>query len=138
MPDESTHLRSMLRAAPAEISAAEDEFDLPPLNARAYLPHARPANKPLYSIHFLNSAGAVQSFQYVHLDSHSSYTAECITIKFLGMEPVKVTIRGRNLWRLYDYIHQHRIPWIMQASRDFSQDGQTIVTDIVFTNVTTE
>jgi hypothetical protein len=51
---------------------------------------------------------------------------------------VKVTIRGRNLWRLYDYIHQHRIPWIMQASRDFSQDGQTIVTDIVFTNVTTE
>ena len=74
----------------------------------------------------------MHSFQYVHLDSYSTYTAESITLKFLGMEPVKVVIRGRNLWRLYDYIHQHRIAWIMQVARDFAQDGQTVVTQVNF------
>jgi|SRR5665213_306540 len=138
MPDENAHLRSVLRAAPTELPPSEDELELPSLNGRQYVPHARPANKPLYSIHFVTPAGDVTSFQYVHLDSHNTYAAESITLKFLGMEPVKVVIRGRNLWRLYDYLHQHRIAWIMQAARDFAQDGQTVVTHIVFTNVTAD
>jgi hypothetical protein len=78
---------------------------------------------------------SLTSFQYAHLDSHSTDTAEFITLKFLGMEPVKVAIRGRNLWRLYDYIHQHRVAWIMQASRDFAQDGQTIISQVTFAAV---
>lgn len=135
MPDENVRLRSVLRAAPTELPPSEEELELPPLNGRQYVPHARPANKPLYSIHFLDPAGGVRSFQYVHLDSHSTYTAESITLKFLGMEPVKVVIRGRNLWRLYDYIHQHRIAWVMQAARDFAQDGQSVITDIKFAKV---
>jgi hypothetical protein len=49
---------------------------------------------------------------------------------FMGLEPVRVIIDGRNLWRLYDYIHQHRIAWVMVASRDFAKDGQTIVTRV--------
>src|SRR5579864_7568381 len=126
MPDDNAHLRSVLRATPPELPLSEEELELPALNGRTYVPHARPANKPLYSIHFLNPAGNVTSFQYVHLDSHSTYAAECVTLKFLGMEPVRVVITGRNLWRLYDYIHQHRIAWIMQAARDFAQDGQTV------------
>jgi hypothetical protein len=138
MPDENVHLRSVLRAAPTELPPSEEELELPPLNGRQYVPHARPANKPLYSLHFLNPAGEVHSFQYVHLDSHSSYTAESITLKFLGMEPVKVVLRGRNLWRLYDYVHQHRIAWIMQAARDFAQDGQTVVTHVGFSAVKAE
>jgi hypothetical protein len=138
MSDDNAHLRSVLRATPLELPPSEEELELPALNGRAYVPHARPANKPLYSIHFLNPTGNVHSFQYVHLDSHSTYAAECITLKFLGMEPVRVSIHGRNLWRLYDYIHQHRIAWIMQASRDFAQDGQTVVTQITFAKVAAE
>jgi hypothetical protein len=138
MPDENAHLRSVLRAAPSELPSSDEELELPALNGQQYVPHARPANKPLYSIHFVNAAGGVHSFQYVHMDSYSTYTAESITLKFLGMEPVKVVIRGRNLLRLYDYLHQHRIAWIMQVARDFAQDGKTVVTHVSFTTVKAE
>jgi hypothetical protein len=135
MPDDNPHLRTALRQVASETPMADDESGLPSLNERQYVAFARPANKPLYSIHFVNPKGEVHSFQYVHLDSYSTYTTECIILKFLGMEPVKVLIRGRNLWRLYDYIHQHRAAWVMQAARDFAQDGQAIVRQIEFATV---
>lgn len=138
MHDENPHLRTVMRQANSDSPVADDESGLPSLSERQYVAFARPANKPLYSIHFVNPKGEVHSFQYVHMDSYSSYTAECITLKFLGMEPVKVLIRGRNLWRLYDYIHQHRTAWVMQAARDFAQDGQTIVTQVSFAAVRQE
>jgi hypothetical protein len=132
MHDNNPHLRHVMRAATSEFPQADDESGLPSLDERQYVAHARSANKPIYAIHFVNPKGEVHSFQYVHLDSNSSFAAECITLKFIGMEPVKVVIRGRNLWRLYDYIHQHRMAWVMQAARDFTQDGQTIVTQVNF------
>jgi hypothetical protein len=137
MPDNNPHLRNAMRQVAAE-APPDEESGLPSLSDKQYAAHGRPANKPIYSIHFVNPAGDVHSFQMVHLDSHSTYSAECITLKFLGMEPVRVVIRGRNLWRLYDYIHQHRIPWVVEAARDFAQDGQTVVTQIAFTNVTAD
>lgn len=136
MRDDNPHLRSAMRPGASDAAQSDDETGLPSLNERQYTPHGRPANKPLYSIHFVNPNGEVRSFQYVHLDSNSSFSAEGVTLKFLGMEPVKVVIRGRNLWTLYDYIHQHRAAWVMQAARDFAQDGQTIVTRIDFVAVT--
>jgi hypothetical protein len=135
MRDENPHLRTAIRTAPSESPLTDDETGLPSLCEKQYVPHARPANKPLYSIHFVTPKGDVRSFQYVHLDSNSSFSPECITLKFLGMEPVRVVIRGRNLWRLYDYVHQHRMPWVMETARDFAQDGQTIVTQVSFAAV---
>src|SRR5437763_1598314 len=134
MRDDNPHLRSMLRptGAAVEPSPVDDETGLPSLDEKQYAAHARPANKPLYSIHFVTPAGEVRSFQYVHLDSNSCYTAGCITLKFLGMEPLRVILHRRNLWKAYDLIHQHRLAWVMQASREFAQDGQTIVTEIAF------
>lgn len=102
----------------------EDECGLPDLKAGAIGCCARPSNKPCFSIHFLKPDGSVRSFQYRDLDSNTSYEAGAITLKFLGMEPVKVVIRGRNLWSLYDYIHAHRMPWIMEASREMGQDAK--------------
>jgi hypothetical protein len=124
------NLRNILRSAGAEQLPAEDDCGLPSLKERAYQPHARPSQKPLYSIHFILPKGDVWSFQYVHLDSRSSYRSGLITICFMAMETVRVEIHGRNLWRLYDYIHQHRMPWVMQAVRDFVKDEETIVTGI--------
>ena len=138
MPDDNPHLRSVMRPSVADLPQAEDELGLPSMGDKQYVPYARPANKPLYSIHFISPKGEVRTFQYVHLDSNSSFSAECITLKFLGMEPEKVVIRGRNLWRLYDYIHQHRTAWVMQAARDFAQDGQTVITQVAFTAVRQE
>jgi hypothetical protein len=135
MHDDNPHLRTVMRASGSDLPQAEDELGLPSPGEKQYVPYARPANRPLYSIHFISPKGEVRSFQYVHLDSNSSFSAECITLKFLGMEPEKVVIRGRNLWRLYDYIHQHRMPWVVQAARDFAQDGQTVITQVAFTAV---
>ena len=60
-----------------------------------------------------------------------SLDGENLTIK------VAVTIRGRNLWRLYDYIHQHKMPWVMRVDvgRDFAADDEPVVTAIEFAEV---
>ena len=129
--DNNVHLRSVLAAGPVE-TVDEDESGLPSLDDSEYQAHARASNKPVFSLHFVNMAGEVRSFQYVHLDSNSHFTAERITLQFMGMEPVRAVIDGRNLWKLYDYIHQHRMAWVMECApkRDFSKDGETIVTRI--------
>ena len=133
MVDENPRLRSVLRAGAVEPPSADDESGLPSLQDGEYQPFARPSNKPIHALHFVDPKGEVRSFQYVHLDSDSRFEAERITLRFLGMEPTKVTIEGRNLWRAYDYIHQHRIAWIMASSRDMAQNGQPIVTRVSFT-----
>jgi hypothetical protein len=117
---------------PATAEPAEEQ-GLPALKEGEYQPHARPSNKPLYSLHFLTPDGNVRSFQYVHLDSNNRYTAEQVTLTFMGTEPVRITLQGRNLWRLYDYIHQHRISWVMQAVRPFAANGEIVITDLTYT-----
>jgi hypothetical protein len=123
----------MLTASPD--GDGEDDSGLPSLQEGEYQAFARASNKPVYAVHFVTPAGDVRSFQYAHLDSDSRYEASRITLKFMGMEPVRVTIDGRNLWRLYDYLHQHRMPWVMVATRDVAADGQPIVTRIGYAAV---
>ena len=130
--DPNSNLRNLLNPVSVERPAEEEESGLPSLKDGEYQPHARPSNKPVYGIHFVTPGGDVRSFQYVHLDSGSQFAAGRITLAFMGMEPVRVTIEGRNLWRLYDYIHQHRMPWVMVAGRDFAEDGQTIVIRVTY------
>ena len=118
--------------------AAEEEEGLPSLKEKEYRPHARPSNKPAHSLHFITPDGAVRTFQYVHLDSDSRFTPERITLRFMGIAPQTVTIEGRNLWRLYDYIHQHRLTWVMQVARDYAENGQTVVTRMAFAAIKAE
>jgi hypothetical protein len=132
MHDDNPHLRSVLRNNAPE-QAGDDESGLPSLADGEYQAFARPANKPVHAIHFVNPKGEVRSFQYVHLDSDSRFENERVVLRFLGMEPTRIVISGRNLWRAYDYIHQHRLTWIMAAAREFAADGQAIVTNVSFT-----
>lgn len=135
--DPNMLLRNVLNPASIE-RPTEEESGLPSLKDGEYQPHARPSDKPDYGIHFVTPGGDVRSFQYVHLDSGSQFAAGRITLVFMGMEPVRVVIEGRNLWRLYDYIHQHRMPWVMVAGRDFAKDGQTIVTRVSYAPIKPE
>jgi hypothetical protein len=57
-------------------------------------------------------------------------TGHVITLRFAGTHVMQVTIKGRNLWRLYDYLHQHRTSWIMRADRDLADGQEAIVTVI--------
>ncbi len=142
MHDKPSALQNILRpvsspASPAPLTTAEDndEVGLPALIEGSYQPYARASNKPLSSIHFVTPKGDVRSFQYVDLDSDARFTPEQITLAFTGSTPIRVEIRGRNLWRLYDYIHQQRMRWVMVATRDFAKDGEPLVTAVDFTVV---
>lgn len=125
------HLRRFLQPAPE----SDDEFGLPAQSSGDYKPHAAPANKPVFAVHFIKPSGDVRSFQYADLDSDSRYTADAIRLRFSGTRVIEVTIRGRNLWRLYDGIHRQVIRWAMEAARDFAKDGECIVRSIEIAEV---
>jgi hypothetical protein len=77
---------------------------------------------------------AYRFFQYVHLDSDTDFgftkDGQAITLRFAGMNPVLVIVRGRNLLRICDAIHLHRMPWIRVADRDFAEGSKEIITAI--------
>lgn len=140
MPDD--HLLDVLtrgrKPAPREEGGeASSDSNLPDPD-QDYEPYGHVANKPLFSIHFILGRTGFRSFQYVHLDSDSGLTVDgemqVIRLQFCGSKTTAVAIHGRNLWQLHDYIHQHRMPWVMpvNAGRDFAGDGQPAVTAIRF------
>lgn len=77
----------------------------------------------------------------MHLDSDTRFAiegkAQVIHLRFCGSRTTAVTILGRNLGRLYDYLHQHRMPWIarIDSGRDFAADGEPVVTAIEIAEV---
>jgi hypothetical protein len=127
-------LKERLLSIPPK-SEAEPHSELPDTSA-PYLAHGRAANKPVYTLHCCLGKDGYRSFQYMHLDSDSTFSIDhkghVISVRFVGTKIVQVTICGRNLWRLYDYLHQHRLPWVMRAERDFSDgtDKQVVITAI--------
>jgi hypothetical protein len=126
MSDE--HLKDVLTQQPAEWGLPDPSRDCEPFS--------RPWNQPLYTLHCIVGPGTYRSYQYVHLDSSSSLsvdgTGHVIRLRFCGSKTWAVTICGRNLWRLFDYIHQHRIAFVMAVDpgRDFGEDDEPVVTDI--------
>lgn len=112
--------------------ADAEELELPAPGS-PYLAHARAANKPVYSLHCLLGAEGCRSFEYVQKDSNSEFRAadqgQIILLRFAGTKIWEVTIGGLNLWRLYDLIGQHRMPWIRQSDRGFAagKDGEPLI-----------
>lgn len=113
-----------------------DECMLPDF-AKGYKAFGRASVKPLYTLHCFLGKEGFRSFQFVHMDSDSTLTTErdgqVITLRFAGLKPVIVMIRGTNLRLLYDYIHQHRMPWIAQADRDFPRGDEPMISRILIT-----
>ncbi|MFO0958262.1 MAG: hypothetical protein U0800_12685 [Isosphaeraceae bacterium] len=115
--------------------AQPDESELPDPGA-PYQAHARAANKPVYTLHCLLGAEGCRSFQYVQLDSNSEFKAgehgQIIKLRFAGTKIWEITITGLNLWRLYDGIHRHVIPWVRKSDRGFAAggDGETSIMGI--------
>ena len=59
-----------------------------------YLAFVRELNVRGISLIIIMPAGRMCGFQYAHLDSDSDFTAECITLRFMGLSPRKVMIHG--------------------------------------------
>lgn len=89
---------------------------------------------------FQKGGKAYRYFQYVHLDSDTDlgFTehGQVITLRFTGSaKMVEIKIFGRNLLRICDYIHLHRMPWIRVADRDPRAadgvaDNKPVITEI--------
>ena len=118
-----------------EAAPESDDSELPALNA-PYQAHARASAKPVYTLHCLLGAEGCRSFGYVQLDSNSIFRAEkegqIIVLRFVGSKIWEITINGLNLWKLYDGIHRHVIPWVRKSDRGFAAgaDGEAIISGI--------
>jgi len=134
--DNHSKLRSSLFGAKSVSTPAGEELsdsDLPDTSA-PYQAHARPAIKPVYTLHCGLGKDGFRSFEYVHLDSNNSFktssSGHVITLRFAGTQVMQVTIKGRNLWQLYGALHSHRISWVMRADRDLAEEQEAIITGI--------
>jgi hypothetical protein len=109
-----------------------DSFDP---TSSAYRAHAKPASLMLPSVHFIFRDRSIRTCQYYQLESDSGFTTlpqgkgNRLVFHFAGSSNVEVVIQGRNLWKLYDSLTQHRIAWVheLPADRDFETDGATVV-----------
>ena len=130
------HHSSRLLGGDSENVERDDETVSLVARSGTYKASGRPANKPLPRfVVFFNKHGygvgkkAAKQFQYVELDSDGDETDGCgfgytengqeFSIKLVGSKLWKLTIRGRNLWEIYDYLTLHRLPWLRVADRDF-------------------
>lgn len=104
-----------------------------------YKAYARVSGKPVFTLHFILGKDGLVSFQYKDLDSNTSIKmtdrGQAITLRFGGIKPVEIVITGRSLFKLYDYIHQHRMPWVMKADRDFAVDKEPVINQVTITGI---
>jgi hypothetical protein len=105
-----------------------------PDSSAPYEAYGRPSAQPVYTLHCCLGKDGFRSFQYVHLDSWSHFEASSeghtIRLRFGGTRLIDLTVVGRNLRLLYDYIHQHRAPSIRLCDRDFEDGAKPVITRI--------
>jgi hypothetical protein len=92
---------------------------------------ARPTARWLPGVHVFRRRGSTRSFQFAHL-GYQEYDPgnTWFVIEFNEPEKWRLTVRGRNLWAIYNYLAQHRLEWIREADRDFAGDNEAIITAI--------
>lgn len=95
----------------------------------------RPANRTLTRLHVIHRDGTVETLFYHHIDAKAEYRGNSFTFLFSGARLWELTVEGRNLWRMFDYISLSRWPFIRVATRDFDQDGE-VVTAVRIKDVT--
>jgi hypothetical protein len=91
---------------------------------------------------FKPAATAYYIMQYVHIGlGEFGFDAggQFFRFVFSDLQPKLVTVRGRSLLRICDYISLRRMPWIRQADRDFrvvdgAADGEPVITRIDVTD----
>jgi hypothetical protein len=126
--------------------ASDDDAALPG-SADSYKAAGTPANHSLTRLccvmgreEFRKGGKAYRYFQYVHMESDTDlgFTehGQVLTLRFASASKlVEIKILGRNLLRICDDIHLHRMPWIRVADRDYrapdgEADNKPVITEI--------
>jgi hypothetical protein len=79
--------------------------------------------------------------QYVHIGlGELGFTADGQVFRFIfsDLQPKLVTVRGRNLQRICDYVSLRRMQWIRQADRDFRPADQAADDEPIITRIDIE
>jgi hypothetical protein len=100
----------------------------------------RPANKNLVRLHLVLKDGKVRTMQYAHLDVHSTFEGGKFVLIFAGTRHYQVTIKGsgKKFWTAYDLCTLHRLPYIREATRQFSDNEEVIFSEIEIADITPE
>lgn len=118
----------------ASSAESADEAALLPSLTTEYKASATPSAKAVMRLvvilgkeGFRPGGTAYIAFQYVHLGTERfGFTpdgGQQFSFVVSDLEPQRVTVKGRNLLRVFDYIGLHRMPWIRQTDRDFQVVG---------------
>ncbi len=100
---------------------------------------SRPGNKWISCLHVHDGPKAVYSFQYNGLAVRNVFEPGQFVVCFRDPnEAWRLTVKGRNLWPVYNYICQARLEWIRPADRDFVEDSTPVITEVVIERVERE
>jgi hypothetical protein len=128
----------------AEAEPGDDPDDgangVPSLEKLAPLPRpgdpykaiARPASKPLSTLHLIKADGTIWSYPYscrvegphlVYADDAAKTLV--VVLKFSGLVGTEVTLSGRKLEQMVNFLGHHRIAWVReQAKGKIAKDGE--------------
>ena len=116
------------RTKPEQESAPDDED----LGACA----SRPVVKYVPAFH-VKLRDSVRSFDYGHMGL-KKYEPGKFVIEVQEPEHWRLTVEGRNLWSVYNYLCLHRLEWVEQAIRDFEDGKKPVITRITIEKVEEE
>lgn len=86
----------------------------------------RPSNKPIPRLHVMDRTGKVRTYMYHHLDSDARFDGNSFVVVFAATKLWEITVKGRNLWRIFDYVTLARWPYLREDHRSGFKDGEVI------------
>jgi hypothetical protein len=116
-------------------AASPEKPDPLPRPGEAYRVHGRHGNKPDLTLHFVTREFAYEGFSYASLErmqllpSSKPGTGPVMVLRFGDTE---VTLEGRHLHGLYNWIGLHRVPWLWEhpSPADFPDDKAALISRI--------
>lgn len=121
-------------------AATPDKLDPLPRPGEAYRVHGRHSSTPELTLHFVTRDYGYEGFAYADLDR-----VRLVPSKKPGSGPVmilrfgdaEVTLEGRHLHGLYNWIGLHRVPWVAEhpSPPDFADERAMLVSRITIDHV---
>lgn len=94
---------------------------------------SRPVVKYVPAFH-VKMRDSVRSFDYGHVGL-KKYEPTCFVLEFHEPDHWRLTVEGRNLWSVFNYLVLHRLEWIQPVDRDFEDGKKPVITKIVIEQV---
>lgn len=92
---------------------------------------SRPTPKYWPSLEIRKKSGECFAFSYSPmLPLHFDKTRTVITIDIPSPDPWQIVISGVRLKTLFAYLHQHRIEWIEEGTRDIGYEDKAFIESI--------